>query len=371
MDEKTKNQILGEINEEYFHNRYETLKELSQKQNHRTTLVWDSEINRVCVSKEIAKEQEELYRSFLGKHIPYLPEVYEVLEGSQNLIMVREYVAGMPIDKYLAKNGPFTVEQAIAVTIQILEGLLFIHKNGFVHRDIHPGNVLVDASLRVHVIDLGITRKVKEGQTKDTQVLGTVGYAAPEQFGFSQTDERTDIYSVGMLLNAMLTADVDNQVKHQGLLQKIIEKCIQMNPKDRYKNVEALIRDLRKASVRNRSGVFSKEKIVIPGFRTGKVWKMPVAVFFYLFLIIMPFAFLWDAALKNGFMGFLIDIVGVFFLFLLPFVLLTNFLRWTKWFYPFYKLNSDVVMAIRIVVSIASFLAGISVDSYARTPWII
>ncbi|MCM1256313.1 MAG: protein kinase [Roseburia sp.] len=91
--------------------------------------------------------------------------------------------------------------ESLDVAGQILEGLDVIHRLKLVHRDINPQNIVISSDGVVKIIDFGIGRMYKELQGRDTEFLGTAGYAAPEQFGFSQSDARTDIYSVGVILN--------------------------------------------------------------------------------------------------------------------------------------------------------------------------
>ena len=90
------------------------------------------------------------------------------------------------------------------------------------------------------LIDFDASRFFKKGQSKDTVIIGTAGYAAPEQLGFAQSDERTDIFALGVLMNVMLTGEHPTNKLYKGKLRKVIEKCIQLDPQKRYKNVEEL-----------------------------------------------------------------------------------------------------------------------------------
>ena len=118
-----------------------------------------------------------------------------------------------------------------------------LHSLGAVHRDIKPENVIIRGSEAV-LIDFDASRLFKDGNPADTQVLGTTGYAAPEQYGIAQTDERADIYSMGVLLNVMLTGRHPSKELAGGRLGRVVQKCTMVNPSKRYKNVLYLMETL-------------------------------------------------------------------------------------------------------------------------------
>lgn len=118
-----------------------------------------------------------------------------------------------------------------------------LHSLGAVHRDIKPENVIIRGDQAV-LIDFDAARIVKNRSDADTQVLGTTGYAAPEQYGISQTDGRADLYAMGILLNIMLTGKHPSKKLAGGRLGRIVQKCTMINPEKRYKNVLHLMESL-------------------------------------------------------------------------------------------------------------------------------
>jgi serine/threonine protein kinase len=114
-----------------------------------------------------------------------------------------------------------------------------LHERGLVHRDVKPENVMIDKNGRVVLIDFNASRKVSEA-CKDTVIMGTVGYASPEQLGVTQSDARTDIYATGILLNVMLTGKHPTEAFAKGRAGRIIRKCTALNPDDRYQCAEKL-----------------------------------------------------------------------------------------------------------------------------------
>ena len=118
-----------------------------------------------------------------------------------------------------------------------------LHSLDAVHRDIKPENVILRGSDAI-LIDFDAARLHKETHDTDTQILGTTGFAAPEQYGLSQSDLRTDIYSLGILINVMLTGEHPSRKQATGKLGRVVERCTHVNPEKRYKNVLRLMEEL-------------------------------------------------------------------------------------------------------------------------------
>ena len=193
---------------------------------------------------------------------------------------VMEYVTGTPLS-VLTEKATLSSEDAKKYILQILDGIEIMHKMQIVHRDIKPENIIIKDDGTLKLIDFDISRKIITNKNCDTQLLGTAGYAAPEQFGFGQTDERTDIYSIGIIYNYMLTGKFPIEKTANGQTGKIISKCIKIDRKDRYKNVNSLRNDIIKER-------FTAYKLldIIPGFRTRNTYKMIFSVLAYIVVFI-------------------------------------------------------------------------------------
>ncbi len=124
--------------------------------------------------------------------------------------IVLEYISGENLKQLLVRQGPLPVERALELTIEIADGLAFAHQKGFVHRDVKPQNVLLNNKGEAKVTDFGIARplEAQEGETQTGTVLGTCDYISPEQAQGRRVDERTDIYSLGIVLYELLTGHV-------------------------------------------------------------------------------------------------------------------------------------------------------------------
>lgn len=179
-----------------------------------------------------------VYELLQGIRCENLPEVYDCLPMDDGQIVLEEYIDGMTV-RQIMEVGRYRYRGAKKVLSAVCDALFVLHQNGMVHRDIKPENVMVTPSGRVVLIDFNASRTVKP-VGHDTVILGTVGYASPEQLGIAQSDSRTDIYALGVLLNVMITGKHPSERMATGKTGKIVKVCTGIHPDDRYKNVEEL-----------------------------------------------------------------------------------------------------------------------------------
>ena len=184
----------------------------------------------------------EVYQRLLDCSCPYLPTVYEAAEQSGENIVIEEFIQGDTLD-FLLEGALFTLAETRRVIRQLCQGLWVLHSMAAVHRDIKPENVILRGGDAV-LIDFDAARLHKPEAEADTQILGTTGFAAPEQYGLGQSDTRTDIYSLGVLMNVMLTGQHPSKKLAEGRLGRVIQRCTQVNPAKRYKNVLHLMEAL-------------------------------------------------------------------------------------------------------------------------------
>ena len=181
----------------------------------------------------------EVYRKMLGIACPHLPKIHDVKEENGTVYVLEEYIQGDTL-AFLLECKPLSREYAEQIMRQVCRGLQALHGIGAVHRDIKPENIIIRGSDAV-LIDFDASRLRKSENTTDTRIMGTTGYAAPEQYGFSQTDARADIYALGILLNEMLTKQHPSKQLAEGRFRPIIEKCTRINADQRYGCVEELL----------------------------------------------------------------------------------------------------------------------------------
>ena len=184
----------------------------------------------------------EVYRHLLSCTCRHLPLVYEAVEQDGKNLVIEEFIRGDTLD-FLLEDALFSPQETRQIVAQICQGLWVLHSMAAVHRDIKPENVILRGADAV-LIDFDAARFHKPEHEADTQILGTTGFAAPEQYGLSQSDTRTDIYSLGVLMNVMLTGEHPSKKLAEGRLGRVIERCTRVNPTKRYKNVLHLMEAL-------------------------------------------------------------------------------------------------------------------------------
>ena len=184
----------------------------------------------------------EVYQRLLDYTCPNLPTIFEVArQGDENLVL-EEYIKGDTLD-FLLRGSLFSQEETKRIVRQVCQALWVLHSIGAVHRDVKPDNIILRGDQAV-LIDFDAARFHKLEAENDTQILGTTGFAAPEQYGLSQSDLRADIYAVGILINVMLTGEHPSRRLVEGKMGRIVDRCTHVNPQRRYKNVLRLMEAL-------------------------------------------------------------------------------------------------------------------------------
>ncbi len=174
-----------------------------------------------------------------------LPDLYAV---------VYDYVPGQTLEELVCAGGGLDAASAISIALDVCEAAAALHSRGVIHRDLSPRNVIIAAD-GSHLIDLGIARMRVEGATRDTAFLGTRGFASPEQYGFAQTDARSDVYAIGRLLGYMLTgvqpdedayeAQLDNAAMAHPRLADCVRRACAFEPSARFQSAEEMAAELR------------------------------------------------------------------------------------------------------------------------------
>ena len=206
---------------------------------------------------------------------PALPRIIDIEEDETNIYIIEDYIDGKSLDKRLKTEKRFDEETVINWSKQLCDVLIYLHNqkpNPIIYRDMKPANIIVTKENRVKLIDFGIAREFKIENDSDTTYMGTRGYAAPEQYGSSQTDQRTDIYSLGVTMYHLITGKSPNEPPYEFKkireidpnfsegMEYIINKCIQNDPTKRYQSMEELLYDLENIHTFNRYYIEQKKK---------------------------------------------------------------------------------------------------------------
>lgn len=215
----------------------------------------------------ISVEEEAALLIALDHHrLPRMIDIYRE-SGTGHLYMIMDYVEGEHLDHYAAGRGnDLSLQLLVSFGLQICEGLHYLHSHEppIIHRDLKPANLLVDQNGEIRFIDFGIARRYKEDQQEDTVLIGSIGFAAPEQYGGRQSDSRTDLYSLGAVLLYLGTGglysgwsqEAGNVMRRNGYepLLPVLERLLQTQPQDRYSSALETSRALSRIAGESRSG---------------------------------------------------------------------------------------------------------------------
>ena len=214
------------------------IKLLSDKNGKRTLLLQ----NRVNEKKTVLKllpSASGVCEYLDGIIHPNLPMIYGVVPLEDGEAVFEEFIDGASVADMLEERV-YTFGEAKEIVGGVCDALGVLHAAGFVHRDVKPENVMMTPDGTAKLIDFNVSREYKEGKERDTVIAGTIGYMSPEQYGVGQSDPRADIYSVGVLLNVMLTGLHPSEELCRGRARRIVEKCTHIDPDKRYKSAAEL-----------------------------------------------------------------------------------------------------------------------------------
>ena len=219
---------------------YRELTVLDEKKN--IVLVQDIRNSELCVKKTLDIYSRDVYEQLASVRIEGVPAVKECVADDGKLIVVEEYVQGRSLKQVLDEHGLLNEEQAYEIAVQLVDILVRLHQlePAIVHRDIKPSNIIIEKNGHVNLIDFNAARHVNADKNEDTRMLGTVYFAAPEQFGFGQSDEHTDIYGLGATINYIMTGDKPGAGIAECRFSDILKKCLMVDAKDRYQSAAEL-----------------------------------------------------------------------------------------------------------------------------------
>ena len=255
-------------------------------------LVRHNETGEFFVKKYVSLHNEQVYKRLQQERVLQIPEIELLIADEDRLIVIEEYVHGSTLENICQTKGLYSDNQLLPLMVQLCAVLECLHscKNPIIHRDIKPSNIMVSKDGVVKLIDFSIAKEYREGANEYTILMGTQGFAAPEQCGFGQSDERTDIYGVGITMNYLITGAFPKDCLTQGVLKDVIAKCVSMDVNSRYQTATELRQVLQKLDsqlngTQRESQINLKDgrwKTFLPvGFRTGKLWKMLLAIVGY------------------------------------------------------------------------------------------
>lgn len=205
---------------------YEEIKPLKQSERSTVQLVREKNGEQLFVRK-VLKGCHPIYEVLQNCIHPGLPKLYEVHGSHDFTTIIEEYIEGQALN-----SAELSKKQFLSIVRELCSVLEFLHEKGIIHRDIKPSNIILATNGHIYLIDFDAARMPKDYSEQDTRLLGTRGYAPPEQYGFDQTDVRADIYALGVTLKQLFGDKI-----HRPRYKRIIRKCMRLDPDKRFQSV--------------------------------------------------------------------------------------------------------------------------------------
>ena len=260
---------------------YECLKE---SEDSSTFLVKETVTGILCVLKwgrnrqaEFLRNEMEIMKKMADRKLSGIPKTYRIFEENGEVYLVREYIEGMSLAQMVLQKGGISEAEICRISRKICQTAEQFQNpdEPMIHRDIKPENIVVTPGGEVVFIDFGTMRSYKKDGSRDTFVVGTRGTAAPEQYGYTQTDQRTDVYAIGQTMLYMVSESYEkNQLSECAVsrrMKKIIEKACSFEPDKRYGDAAQLRRAVEKCQANNRKKVYKKAGAVFGLIAAGYI----------------------------------------------------------------------------------------------------
>ena len=243
---------------------YEEISQLNKE--HRVSIVRHSGTGKIYVKKVLSVYSLAVYSALYDRPVKHTPRICALYEDRGTLTVIEEYISGDSLEEILEKRGPLPEQETIRIAVMLCRILEEMHSFDppLIHRDIKPSNILMTETGEIVLLDMNAAKFMDADKASDTRLLGTPGFAAPEQFGFGSSTTATDLYAVGVLMDTLLsgsdpssgdretfpTAGSQSPGSHipgsqaDPRLRQIIGKCRELDPRRRYSSASELARDL-------------------------------------------------------------------------------------------------------------------------------
>ena len=278
------NKIWNDYLPEDMHEHWTVYECLKESEDSSTFLVKETATGILCVLKwgrnrqtEFLRNEMEIMKKMADRKLSGIPKVYRIFEENGEVYLVREYIEGMSLAQMVLQKGGISEAEIYRISRKICQTAEQFQNpdEPMIHRDIKPENIVVTPGGEVVFIDFGTMRSYKKDGSRDTFVVGTRGTAAPEQYGYTQTDQRTDVYAIGQTMLYMVSESYEmNQLSECAVsrrMKKIIEKACSFEPDKRYGDAAQLRRAVEKCQANNRKKVYKKAGAVFGLIAAGYI----------------------------------------------------------------------------------------------------
>lgn len=278
------NKIWNDYLPEYMQEHWTVYECLKESEDSSTFLVKETATGILCVLKwgrnrqtEFLRNEMEIMKKMADRKLSGIPKAYRIFEENGEVYLVREYIEGMSLAQMVLQKGGISEAEICRISRKICQTAEQFQNpdEPMIHRDIKPENIVVTPGGEVVFIDFGTMRSYKKDGSRDTFVVGTRGTAAPEQYGYTQTDQRTDVYAIGQTMLYMVSESYEmNQLSECAVsrrMKKIIEKACSFEPDKRYGDAAQLRRAVEKCQANNRKKVYKKAGAVFGLIAAGYI----------------------------------------------------------------------------------------------------
>lgn len=255
-----------------------------ESEDSSTFLVKETATGILCVLKwgrnrqaEFLRNEMEIMKKMADRKLSGIPKAYRIFEENGEVYLVREYIEGMSLAQMVLQKGGISEAEIYRISRKICQTAEQFQNpdEPMIHRDIKPENIVVTPGGEVVFIDFGTMRSYKKDGSRDTFVVGTRGTAAPEQYGYTQTDQRTDVYAIGQTMLYMVSESYEmNQLSECAVsrrMKRIIEKACSFEPDKRYGDAAQLRRAVEKCQANNRKKVYKNAGAVFGLIAAGYI----------------------------------------------------------------------------------------------------
>ena len=305
-----------QLSEEYPLSSYLTIGFLPG--NHPVAIVQNEKTGKIYLRKDLSVYKRSVYEYLKKYQIPGLPRIIAIYEradqdGKRRLSVIEEYISGQTLQEMLDSGYSFNFREIADIVWELCDIVDRLHTSDppILHRDIKAANVMMDLNGKIYLLDMDAAkwsddghgmnagrwsgdgggmssgRWSGDGAGMDTVLMGTAGYAAPEQYGFGSSGVETDIYALGVLMNVLLTGDIPQRREPKGRLAPIIKKCCQFEKRKRFRDVKSLKMALDPIAWRESPVTDGKflQAYALPGFRSNNFIYWLLALAGYSFMI--------------------------------------------------------------------------------------
>lgn len=332
-------------------NSYEVIKPLNKEGT--ALLCRTLSTGDLFVQKKLQVYDYSIFKYLMDRQPKGIPKIYSIHADDNTLTLTEEYIEGSTLNAILEEAGPFSPQEGVEILKEICDILAPLHALNppIIHRDIKPSNILLGNNGQIYLLDFDAATKYASGKDQDTVLIGTTGYAAPEQYGFKASEPRADIYALGRLAQDVFIGEHVSPENYTGPYQSVIERCLKLEPSERFKNA---------ATLKKAFTTYGKHRWYIPpGFRSQKPINMAIATIGYIIAFLMFSSFpTGQKVIETGGDFIALLIIVCEFLFVVNYMGIQNKLPFTSSFILSKRLIGIAIYMI-IIFLVLAFLANI------------